>query len=249
MRSEREVEAAAAAEKANGGKFSDPLFYKPEHRVFWHQVIRAALEAADSAKLASKKAEAPPTITDQDVAKFSEHCVLIQSVYTYAIRLFKERQEFEFTAMKTVAPSFFEDLAQVFAEFAINSACRVTDPANEGRWNQNFTAEMFVNGFSSDAETYNKLSTLHKRMLKLREKIEPARNKIVAHADRAVVRKGEALGKASWEDWSDFWAALEEFVNILNLKTNGAPYEIKAARVLGDVESLLKALAHNRCKS
>jgi hypothetical protein len=49
-RTEREIEAAAAAaaEKANGGKFVDPLFYKPEHRAFWHEVIRAAFEAADT---------------------------------------------------------------------------------------------------------------------------------------------------------------------------------------------------------
>jgi hypothetical protein len=41
-----EAAAAAAAEKANGGKFADPLFYKPEHRAFWCDVIRTALDAA-----------------------------------------------------------------------------------------------------------------------------------------------------------------------------------------------------------
>jgi hypothetical protein len=40
--------AAAAAEKANGGKFSDPLFYAPEHRAFWREVVKTALEAAQA---------------------------------------------------------------------------------------------------------------------------------------------------------------------------------------------------------
>lgn len=37
--------AAAAAEKANGGRFLDPLFYAPEHRQFWRDVVKAALDA------------------------------------------------------------------------------------------------------------------------------------------------------------------------------------------------------------
>jgi hypothetical protein len=52
MPTEQEVDAAArtAAEKANGGRFIDPLFYAPEHRDFWRGVIRVALEAAESVR-------------------------------------------------------------------------------------------------------------------------------------------------------------------------------------------------------
>ena len=42
--------AAAAAEKANGGRFLDPLFYAPEHQAFWRDVIKAALDAAERAQ-------------------------------------------------------------------------------------------------------------------------------------------------------------------------------------------------------
>ena len=37
--------AAAMAEKANGGKFSDPLFYAPEHKAFWMEVVLTGIEA------------------------------------------------------------------------------------------------------------------------------------------------------------------------------------------------------------
>lgn len=60
MPTEAEIEAAAtvAAERANGGRFIDPLFYKPEHRDFWRDVIRAALEAAE--KVRANQNEASP---------------------------------------------------------------------------------------------------------------------------------------------------------------------------------------------
>ena len=38
--------ASAAAERANGGKFNDPLFYAPEHQAFWREVVKTALDAA-----------------------------------------------------------------------------------------------------------------------------------------------------------------------------------------------------------
>jgi hypothetical protein len=42
-----EAAAAAAAKEANGGRFDDPLFCAPEHKAFWRDVIKAALDAAE----------------------------------------------------------------------------------------------------------------------------------------------------------------------------------------------------------
>jgi hypothetical protein len=67
-----------------------------------------------------------------------------------------------------------------------------------------------------------------------------------AHADRDVIRKGQLLGKASFEDWDEFWSALRDFVRILNEKTTGKPFEIDAGGVFGDAEMLLKALGQSR---
>ena len=80
----------------------------------------------------------------------------------------------------------------------------------------------------------------------LRAKIIPARNKLGAHADRDVIRKGEPLGAASWQEWDDFWSALQDFVRILNEQMTGSPYEIDAGGVLGDAESLLNALRQSQ---
>lgn len=68
MRTDSQIEAAAtaAAEKANGGKFSDPLFYSPEQRTFWREVIRTALDAADASLGAT------PNVLDDEIPPSGE---------------------------------------------------------------------------------------------------------------------------------------------------------------------------------
>jgi hypothetical protein len=246
MRSDKEIEAAAAAaaEKANGGKFSDPLFYKLEHQEFWREVIRTALEAANAAS--SSKGEAPPKISPKEVEEFSSYCVYIRSVYTLAMRIWRDSDDRERETMNAVAAIFFEDIGMVLSEFLVIAACRVTDPANAGRGRENFTAELFTKSFSSDPETFKKLNDLLQRMLTFRAKILPARNKVGAHADRAVILKGEPLATATWKEWDEFWTVLADFVRTLNEKTTGEPFEINAAGVFGDAESLLKALRQSQ---
>jgi hypothetical protein len=246
MRTEQEIEAAAAAaaEKANGGKFIDPLFYKPEHRAFWKEVIRTAFDAADGASASKKGPPAP--VSKEEVQKFSEHCVYIRSVWVLMMRIWRDSDETERKLMEGVASLFFADIGQALTEMMIIAACRVTDRANSGGGHDNFTIELFANSFASDPETYKQLDALHQRMKKLRAKILPARHKLGAHADRDVIRNGQVLGEASFEEWDDFWSALRDFVRILNEKTTGKPFEIGAGGVFGDAEMLLKALGQSR---
>jgi hypothetical protein len=199
MWTEKQIEAAAsaAAEKANGGKFFDPLFYKPEQRVFWHEVIRTALETADGTP--SADGEAGPKVSPKEVEEFRDHCVYIRSVYSFMMRIWKDSNARERKTMEAIAPLFFEDIGKVLGDFIIIAACRITDPANASRGRQNFTAQLFVNSFPPESEAFEQLDALHKRMQKLRKIILPARNKLGAHADRDVILKGEPLRAGSWE--------------------------------------------------
>ena len=236
--------AAAAAEKANGGKFTDPLFYKPEQQVFWRAVVRTALEAANASPAGADVAEVE--VSNNDIEDFSDHCVFIRSVWTIATRIWRDGGAQERQLWEKVAPSVYADLGQVLAEYMTLAASRITDPAVDGRKNVNFTVEMFVNAFASDPETYKQLDALHQRMLRLRKKVEPARHKLVAHADREAVRSGKPLGGGSWEEWDDFWSALADFVRIINKKKTGNPFEIDAGGVMGDAESLIKAVEQGK---
>jgi hypothetical protein len=246
MRTERQIEAAAAAaaEKANGGKFVDPLFYKSEHRALWREVIRTALDTADATPPA--EAEVRPKVSPMEVAKFRDHCVYIRSVYLFLTRVWRDSDAGERKVMEAIAPLFFTDMTQVLSEYMIIAACRVTESAQSALGNENFTVELFVNSFSSEPDTFKQLDALHKRMKKLRAKILPARHRYAAHADREAIRSGKPLGEASWEEWDEFWAALKEFVSSLNEKTMGWPFEIDAAGVRGDAEMLIKAFKQSQ---
>jgi AbiU2 len=145
--------------------------------------------------------------------------------------------------MQAIAPLFFEDLAQVFGDYVVIAACRVTDDADAGRGRENFTVELFVKHFAADTESFKKLDAIRQRMKPFRTKILPARNKLAAHADRAAV-SGASLGTASWEEWAQFWSDLADFVRALNEEIKKKPFEIDAGGVMGDAEMLLKALAH-----
>jgi AbiU2 len=244
MWSERQIDnaAAAAAEKANGGKFTDPLFYAAEHKKFWREVVRTALEAADP-PAAAKQAD---PVTNKEIQQFSEHCVYIRSVYLFTLRLLRDCNDQEIATMKAVAPSIFDDLAQILGEYLVIAACRVTDLALDVRKNESFTVELFVNDFASDPETQKQLDALYQKMKKLRKIILPTRHKLAAHANRDTIRKGEPLFAASWQDWDDFWSVLADFVRLLNQKKLGTPFEITAGNVIGDAEQLLKALKQSQ---
>src|SRR4029077_391432 len=242
MRTDKQIDAAAtaAAEKANGGKFSDPLFYKPEHRAFWREVVRTALDAADATGSGDGKAESGPKVSPKEVEEFRGHCVYIRSVFTFLTRIWRDSDAVERKMMEAIAESFFEDIGKVLGDFVIIAACRITDAADAGRGRQNFTVELFANSFPPDSDTFKKLHELTRPMENLRVKILPARHKLGAHADRDVIRKGEILYGGTWEEWVDFWSTLADFVRILNEQTFGIPFEIEAGGVLGDAETLLK---------
>jgi hypothetical protein len=246
MWTDKQVDAAAtaAAERANGGKFVDPLFYKPEHQAFWRDVVRIAL---DTAKVTpSSEGGAKAKISSTEVAEFRDHCVYIRSVYTFMTRIWKDSNRDERKVMEGIAPLFFEDIGKVLGNFLVIAACRITDPADAGGGRQNFTTELFVNSFARDSDAFRRLEALRQRMQKFRVVILPARNKLGAHADRDVIVKGQPLAGGTWKEWDEFWSTLSEFVSIMNQQTFGQPFEIDAAGVLGDAETLLKALANSQ---
>jgi hypothetical protein len=215
MWTDKQIEAAtaAAAEKPNGGKFIDPLFYKPEHQAFWRDVVRTALDAAKATP--SSDGGAKPKMSPKEVGEFRDHCVYIRSVYTFMTRIWKDSDAAERKIMEAVAPLFFEDIGKVLGEFLVIAACRITDPADAGRGRQNFTAQLFVSSFAPESEAFKQLEALRQRMQKLRAVILPARNKLGAHADHDVITKGEPLAGGSWKEWDEFWSALSDFVSAL----------------------------------
>jgi AbiU2 len=248
----REWIAAAEAARANCGNVNelDQLIQGQKQRLAKLQAgglkasatsTVASLAVASNAR-ESSGANTTASVSKDEVIKFSDHCAYVRSVYRYAIRLFKDRCEDEQRLMNEVAPRLFSDLDSALAEFMIVAVYRILDHAKDGRGNENFGTELFLNGFPFDEEAFGRLNQLHRSMQVFRKKIEDARHKLGAHSDRATVRSGKALATASWQDWDQFWSNLRDFVRILNEAIMGSPFEIEVAGVPGDAEMLFKAL-------
>jgi hypothetical protein len=181
-------------------------------------------------------------VSRDEIRLFAEHCVHIRSVFEYYVRIFAEGTDAEHAAMEEVAPRFFADLAQVFGEFAISSACRVTDPWLDKFGNKNLTVKFFTNILGRFVALHAQLLLLQARIEEHRDRIENARNKLTAHADLDTILSGEPIGAATWPQWHQFWEDLGEFVSLVHENVEGSPFDIRAAMVRGDAEMVLKKI-------
>ena len=183
-------------------------------------------------------------VSRDEIRLFAEHCVYIRSVFEYYVRIFSESTKAEYAAMEAVSPRFFEDMAQVFNEFAILSACRITDPWIDKFGNENLTIGYFVNILSRGRfeSLHAQLVALKTRMEEHRSRIEDARNKLTAHADLETIMAGKTLGAATWPQWDQFWKDLGDFVSLVHQNAEGSPFNIRAAMVRGDAEMVLKKM-------
>jgi hypothetical protein len=179
-------------------------------------------------------------VSRDEIRLFADHCVYIRSVFEYYLRIFRQGTLDEYAAMDAVAPRFFEDLAQVYNEFTVISACRITDPPIDKFGNKNLVIGHFTNLLERFEPLHRRLTTLQAGMEKHRERIKDARDKLTVHADLLTIMEGQPIGAATWEQWERFWDDLGEFVSLVNENVNGVPFEIRAAMVRGDAEMVLR---------
>jgi hypothetical protein len=126
--------------------------------------------------------------------------------------------------------------------------CKVTDRAFETRKKEKLDNLMISflmqhYGLAEDP----KVCAIAARLESFREKLLPARNKLISHLDREAILAGRSLGGASNEDWNEFWRDLQEIVCIIHEKAVGTPFYLNDVGRLSDVDDLLKALKHAQC--
>lgn len=121
------------------------------------------------------------------------------------------------------------------------AACRVTDPWRD-KGHENLVIELFTNAFARFKTLHLQLAGLETDMRKHNTRLDAARNKLTAHADRETIRAGKPLGAATWSEWEQFWKDLGAFVSLIHQHVFGSPFDIRAAMVRGDAEMVLKKL-------
>jgi hypothetical protein len=185
---------------------------------------------------------------NEDIAVFADNCVFMRSVYLHARILFEASAE-DTVRMSCAAPTFFGDLNKMFVEYIILQVCKITDHAQDFRKNDNHTIAFLLQhyDFSADPATAQRLAQLDKGLQAFRQKLLPARNKLISHADRDAIMAGQALGGAPQSEWNEFWLNLQDVVCIIYEKVFGTPFYINGVSMLSDADGLLKALKHGAC--
>jgi len=123
----------------------------------------------------------------QDIEIFANYCVFIRSIYLHARELFETSSADDRALMNATARTFFYDLNRVLNEYIILQVCKITDPAQDYRNNDNHTIAFLLQhyDFSDDPPTtLKRLEELRADMQAFREKLLPARNKLISHLDR-----------------------------------------------------------------
>lgn len=185
---------------------------------------------------------------NEDIVIFADQCVFMRSIYLHSQILFETSTDEDKVRMSRAAPTFFGDINKMFIEYMILQVCKITDPARD-RKNNNHTIAFLIQHYD-----VNIAPTMMQRLVKLdgllqafRQKLLPARNKLISHSDRDAILVGQNLGVASQSEWDEFWLNLQEVVYIIHEEVLGAPFYVNGAAQLSDADGLLKALKHGAC--
>jgi AbiU2 len=190
-----------------------------------------------------------PENPDEDIVVFANHCAFMWSVYQHGRMLFERSTEGDKNRMAKVALTFFGDINRILIEYLILQVCKVTDPAEDFRKNDNLTIAFLLRhyDFSAEPAVGQRLFQLSDKLQNFRKIIEPARNKFISHADRSAILQDLTLGAAPQDAWDQFWQDLDEFVSIIYKEIIGEPFGITSLAMATDADGLLKALKHAEC--
>ena len=139
------------------------------------------------------------------------------------------------------APMCFQDLNGILIEHLIIQFCKLTDPAQTGKF-PNLTTNFVMNELPWPADVQKALREVNDRLMTFRKHIEPARNKRAAHTDMTaqITALGD-LGQFPKGDDAKFLADLQTFVDIAHQHLNGAPRPIHPGAAT-DTHQLIRAL-------
>lgn len=176
------------------------------------------------------------------VKLFCDECVWVRSIRTHFAELF-ESGPTRHQLLAESARQFFLDINVVLVEYILLQQCKITDPPYADKDNRvpNVTADYLLTFDWTDTTRASLVAANH-RLQQFRCKVKKARNKLVAHADLRARLQNLPMGEFSQSEETDFWAALEEFVNAAHSEALGGPFSIYASMPDGDSLSLLHQL-------
>lgn len=173
-----------------------------------------------------------------DVAnKFCELCNWTYECWVTHKQLFDENDRTEITIAK--AEYFTSRLSIVTQEYVLLQICKLHDPAIQ-RNSLNLSID-YILRFGEWGPDKEKIQNIVSRLKVLFDKINPARNKVLAHHDLEVLMEVDTLGEFPNGLDDEYFTALQELVNEVHVKWFDGPYPFNDLANT-DVEEFLNIL-------
>lgn len=173
------------------------------------------------------------------VEAFCDECIWAWAVYDQYKRLF-ENGEMRHKLLQETACTFFTDILRIYKAYVFQQICKLTDPAKTAG-QPNLTTNYLVEQTHWPDDIKAKLESISEKLNYFRALIIKARNKILSHSDLNITINGTTLGAFPEGKEIEFWADLQEFVNIVYGYYFGSIYPIKSITERG-VDDLVEAL-------
>lgn len=169
-----------------------------------------------------------------------EFCKLCQWAHTvwYIHRTFENNLDDEVVNKRSRCPYVLHDISIITQEYVLLQIAKLHDPAVQNGKN-NLTIEYVIRFGGWDNETLSKLSNLEGELAYLKDKIKPARNKILSHNDLETILNDTVLGNFDKDADKEYFENLQKFANIIHDKVVGGPYILDNSMVKNDARTLV----------
>ena len=167
---------------------------------------------------------------------------LCQIVDTFNV-LFHSDHETE-TLLRTCAGHFFSDLNRILHEYFYIVVCRLTGPQKTGNLDNPSTQRLthLLKNQGCKSCITDEILCLGEKLQKYGKRMQPARNKIIAHCDRETYHKQETLGGHSEQEFQDFLINLQKYCDAVGNTLGIGPLDFRHPSAPSDVLDLLKIL-------
>ena len=175
-----------------------------------------------------------------DFECFRDECIRLRNTFNTYSALY-ESGEVTRALLAKVATLFFQDLSEWLIHSIILQVGRLTDPAESGQ-KKNLTVAYFADAMKDQQKSSFEMEALVVGISEYRDKIEPARSKMIAHADLATYQLRLTHGAHSEEDLNTFFESMQAFTDVVGNAIGVGPLDYRTQPGSGDVADLISML-------
>lgn len=166
------------------------------------------------------------------VEKFCGQVVWLLKVRDIFAELFEDEQSE--VLMEKTARSFFVDLGSIMHCYLLLECAKITDRAKTGD-KENLTIDNLIESIKWPPDIRKKLEALRDKTNPFRNRILPARHKLLAHSDKETVLADRTLGEFPEGEEKQFLKTLQRFCDVIYKACFGEVFGQISLAILGDV--------------